>query len=93
MDLNQSVSISPGVVFQEVHGEIVLLDLSSENYFGLDEVGARVWQLLQEENTLQGVFDKMLAEYDVDAGTLAADFSSLFTNLLDAKLVELGKPD
>ena len=37
--------ISPGVLFQEIGGEAVLLDLASERYFGLDDVGTRIRQL------------------------------------------------
>ena len=43
MNLNQTVTLSPEVISQEVSGETVLLDLESENYFGLDEVGTRIW--------------------------------------------------
>ncbi|MBT6125779.1 MAG: PqqD family protein, partial [Halieaceae bacterium] len=46
MDLNQVVTLSPDVISQEVSGETVLLDLNSEHYFGLDEVGTRIWQLI-----------------------------------------------
>ena len=46
---NRKITISPEVMSQEVSGETVLLDLQSESYFGLDEVGTRIWQLLQEK--------------------------------------------
>ena len=42
------IEISEDVLFQEVGGETVLLDLASEQYFGLDAVGTRIWQLLGE---------------------------------------------
>ena len=45
MNLNQTITLSPDVISQEVSGETVLLDLESENYFGLDAVGTRIWQL------------------------------------------------
>ena len=38
------IQISPDVLSQEVNGETVLLDLEGESYFGLNEVGTRVWQ-------------------------------------------------
>ena len=43
MEINndQRFTVSPDVLFQEVSGEMVLLDLASESYFGLDEIGAR----------------------------------------------------
>lgn len=74
---------------QEVSGETVLLDLQSESYFGLDEVGTRVWQLLQEKDDLQGVYDVMLAEYDVEPDQLKDDLEELLGKLSDSGLVSL----
>jgi len=64
-ELNRNVKVSPEVMFQELGGEMVPLDLASERYFGLDEVGARIWVLLKEHGALQTVFEAMLVEYDV----------------------------
>ena len=85
--LSSSVSISSEVLAQEVDGETVLLDLQSESYFGLDEVGTRIWQLLQEHNELQKVFDALLEEYDVEEKQLGNDLDELIKKLSDAKLV------
>lgn len=57
---DQKVIISPEVLFQEVSGEIVLLDLASESYFGLDEIGARIWALLNEEKTVGQIVGVLL---------------------------------
>jgi len=74
---------------QEVSGETVLLDLQSESYFGLDEVGTRIWQLLQEKDDLQSVFDTMLQEYDVEPEQLKADLDELLAKLSESGLVSL----
>ena len=89
MNLNQSVVVSPQVVYQEVGGEIILLDLASEQYLGLKDVGARIWQLLQDENELPKIFDTLLREYEVDSDKLAADLSELLGQLSDEKLITL----
>lgn len=57
---DQKAIISPEVLFQEVSGEIVLLDLASESYFGLDEIGARIWALLNEEKTVGQIVGVLL---------------------------------
>ncbi len=44
--------ISPDVLFRELAGEAVLLDLKSQRYFGLGEVGTRIWQLLDEQGEI-----------------------------------------
>ena len=85
--LSSNITISTEVLAQEVDGETVLLDLQSESYFGLDEVGTRIWQLLQEQDELQKVLDIMLEEYDVDAKQLENDLNELLEKLLEAKLI------
>ena len=89
--LSSNITISSEVLAQEVDGETVLLDLQSECYFGLDEVGTRIWQLLQEQGELQKVFDTMLEEYDVDAKQLENDLNELLEKLLDEGLIVVSR--
>ena len=87
--LSSTFSISTEVLSQEVSGETVLLDLQSESYFGLDAVGTRIWQLLQENNRLQQVVDVMLEEYDVDEKMLLKDLNELLDKLIDEELITI----
>ncbi len=89
MDLNQVVTLSPDVISQEVSGETVLLDLNSENYFGLDEVGTRIWQLIESSGNLQKIYDTMLSEYEVEADQLLEDMEQLVVDIEKAGLVSL----
>ena len=86
MNLNQIITLSPDVISQEVSGETVLLDLESENYFGLDEVGTRIWQLIKETRDLQAIYDTLLAEYDVEEERLLHDLAALLGQPLFAGL-------
>lgn len=87
MTINKSVEISTEVLSQEVSGETVLLDMHSESYFGLDEVGSRIWQLLQQQPDLREVYAALLDEYEVDAGQLQSDLLELIASLEEAGLV------
>lgn len=87
--LADKVSISSEVAFQEIGGEIVLLDLTSESYFGLDEVGTRIWRLLQEHSSLLAVYEIMREEYEVDAVRLKKDLLAHVSDLVDAGLIRL----
>ncbi|MBP6682769.1 MAG: PqqD family protein [Halioglobus sp.] len=89
MNLNQTITPSPEVISQEVSGETVLLDLQSENYFGLDEVGTRIWQLIKETNDLQAIFATLLAEYDVSEERLRQDLDTLLGEISGLGLVRL----
>lgn len=84
---DRKVRISPDVLFQEVSGETVLLDLASENYFGLDAVGTRIWILLNEGASIGKVLDTLEREYDVDRSVLEDDVAGLLENLAEARLI------
>jgi len=89
LNLNQTIILSPEVISQEVSGETVLLDLESENYFGLDEVGTRIWQLIKETNDLQAIYQPLLAEYDVSEERLQQDLDTLLAEISGLGLIRL----
>ena len=85
----QKVSISSEVLFQEVSGETVLLDLASESYFGLDVVGTRVWALLESGASVGDMLDVLLDEYEVERDVLEKDVGELLEKLHEAGLIKL----
>ena len=82
-------SISDEVLSQEVNGETVLLDLDGESYFGLNEVGTRVWQLLKDELNIGLVLDTLDGEYDVSREQLESDVAKLLGSLEESGLIKL----
>jgi len=88
--LSDKVLASDDVVTREVGGELVLLDLASGTYFGLNEVGGRIWQLLSDGAvTLGEVADHIAAEYDVGADQVQADIVALASELSERKLLTI----
>ena len=83
------ITISKDVLAQELAGETVLLDLCSENYFGLDAVGTRVWQLLNEGRTGSDLIDTLQDEYEVEREVLEKDIFELLERLSDAGLIKI----
>jgi hypothetical protein len=77
----QSFAASPAVVFRQLEDGAVLLDLESGVYFGLDEVGTRIWALLLERGTPAAVCEAMLDEFEVEPAVLAADVLRLVSEL------------
>ncbi len=88
LSLDQRVRVSDDVVFRELEGEAVLLNLASGMYFGLDPIGTRVWQLLGEHQMLRAVLERMLDEFDVDRETLQSDLLSLADDLSSHGLIQ-----
>ena len=87
ISLETAFSVPDDVVFRELNGEAVLLNLESGIYFGLDPVATRAWQLMVEHGRLDRVFERLLDEYDVAPDVLRADLVALFEQLSKHELV------
>ena len=77
------------VVMRELEGEAVLLNLRTETYFGLDEVGTRIWTDLAAGGSVDGACEALEGEFEVDPGVLRRDIETLVSELLGSGLLEL----
>jgi hypothetical protein len=75
------------VLVQELEGEAVLLNLDSELYYGLDEVGFRMFTLMTTSSSLQAAYQALLEEYEVEPEQLKLDFDKLAVDLIASGLV------
>jgi hypothetical protein len=89
LTLADSVAVSEDVVFREIAGEMVLLDLSSGTYFGLNETGARIWNQLHADRSLRHVTDILLQEYDVSPRDFERDLLNLVRELCERGLARV----
>lgn len=89
MDDRSRITIPGGVLHQQLGAETVLLHLTTEQYYGLDEVASRVWQLLQEHDTVDPIVAIVTTEYEVDEQAFRADLERLVSRLADLGLIEI----
>jgi hypothetical protein len=83
------VLVSKDTVSSHLADEIVILDLKSGVYHGLDGVGARIWETLGEATPIHEIRDTLLAEYDVSADRCEEDLASLIGTLQSHGLVQI----
>jgi len=89
MNLNDQLEIPSQVMAREVGDELVILDLASGSYYGLDAIGARVWQLISEGKNLAQTIEVMLTEYEVERSQLESDLLALAERLMAQGLLTL----
>lgn len=89
MDADTRVAAARDQVSVEVEGEAVILSLADGVYYGLDPVGARVWQLMEQPRTVAELRDAVVAEWEVDAPTAERDLLALLADLAARGLVEI----
>jgi hypothetical protein len=81
--------VAADVMAREVGDEVVILNLATGTYFGLDPVGARVWQLIGENKNLFEIREVLLSEYEVQAADLETDLTTLLDALLHEGLIRM----
>lgn len=87
--LETRVQISSEVLHQQVLDELIILDLNGEQYYGLNEVGARIWALLDGDHTLSDVAAVIGDEFDAPPDQVQGDLLGLIDALLAAGLVTI----
>lgn len=75
--LPSRVKISEKVVFSDLGDSGVLLNLTDEQYYELDDIGAKIWQLFQQHDDPGIVIKHLLDEYNIDEATLRRDVAEL----------------
>ena len=83
------ISVPSDVLVSVLAGESVLLNLKSERYFGLDDMGTRMWAAITTSDSIQAAYDALLAEYDVAPERLKQDLNDLIEKLNEHGLVEI----
>src|SRR5260370_38756969 len=76
------------VLIRVLDRESVLLNLETEQYFGLDETGTRMWQLLTGSPSIDAAYQELLAEFDVDPELLRSNLIELLSRLGDCGLLQ-----
>lgn len=94
MELSLVVSASDDVVAREVAGETVLLNLASGTYFGLNETGTLIWDLIEEDSiTLDAICDAIEDEYEIPREDAEADVIALVEQLVENGLLTVEDGD
>ena len=86
---DMKVVVPADVLFQETLGESVLLSIRDGSYFGLDNIGTRMWTVLTTAPSLRTGCDVLKEEYDVDAKLLEQDVRELIEKLAKNGLIEI----
>jgi hypothetical protein len=89
-DLLDSVVVATSrQVSCDVAGEVMILNLNDGVYYGLDTVGTRIWELLQEQRSVAEIRELLVMEFDVTREHCERDLLRLLRELMEAQLVEI----
>ena len=83
------IEVPDEVLISGLQGESVILNLNSERYFGLDEVGTRMLSVLNDAESIQAAYETLREEYDVEDETLRQDLISIIEQLVELGVVKI----
>ena len=89
LTLDDNLHIPGSVSFTFVDEDAILLNMQTNQYYLLDEVGAQLWRLLRDGKSLLESYHKLLEEYEVDPAQLEQDVLELLGKLKEQGLVEI----
>lgn len=87
MNLDTKLTIPPQVMSRLVGDETVLLDLASGVYFGLDGVGKRIWEAVEEGQSLGQTAAVITSEFEVGESRAQTDVIEFAKDLLERGLL------
>lgn len=87
--LESRINVPEDVLFRNLDGEAIILNTETGKYYGLDEVGTRMWDLLAEHGQVEPAYRALLDEYDVTEGQLQQDLLDLVDKLVSEGLLQI----
>jgi hypothetical protein len=87
--LGTTVVVSPNQVSTQLGHEAVILGADAGEYFGLNEVGARIWELVQHPVQVSEICTAVCAEYEVQPADCERDVIELLSELRERGLLDV----
>jgi hypothetical protein len=84
---SRKLIIHDGVLVRELSGEAIMLNLEDEMYYGLDEVGYRMWTVLTNANSIGAAYEQLLSEYEVQDDELLESLDELVGQCMEHGLL------
>jgi len=91
IDINSTVKRNEEVFASEVDGEAVMMNIQTGKYYGLDEIGTRIWELMKEEIEVKKIINELRKEFDVSEQQCKKDVLTLLGDLEKNQLIEVSE--
>jgi len=77
------------IVASDIDGETVMMSIQNGEYYGLDDIGSRIWELIEKPVKVSDLIDTLLEKFDVDRETCERDVLKFLNELNEDKILEV----
>ncbi len=92
LTLESVVRVSDSQVSALLGDEVVILELATGQYYGLEGIGPAVWKLIQQPARVRDVRDEIVRSFEVDESVCERDLLSLLEDMISRQILELVAP-
>ena len=83
------IARSSELVSSDIDGEVVMMSIENGKYYGLDQVGSRIWEVLENPLPVSDLIDQLLVEFEVERETCEKDVMYFLQKLDDDNMLEI----
>lgn len=87
MTLDSVVQRNPKLVASQMDGEVVMMSIDDGAYYGLDEIGSRIWELMEIPVKVNSILVSLLEEFEVEKEECVTDTLEFLNDLMDKNLL------
>jgi len=86
---NTLITRSSEIVHTDMDGEVVMMSIEQGEYYGIDQIGSHIWNMLEEESSIEALCSRLCQRYDVDAKQCQQDVIRFLEKMLEHKIIEV----
>lgn len=77
------------IISSKINNETVMIDVDFENYYGLEEIGTRIWELLATQISFDGLCNKLISEFNVSREQCESDIIPFLLELIEQRMIDI----
>ena len=84
---NRPIQRPSDMLFSHIDDEVVMMSIKTGEYYGLNSVASRIWELLEHPHTFEELIGKLALEFDIDEGICRKDVHAFLSQLAENQLI------
>ncbi len=89
IDLKATIARNDDIIFSDMGEETVMMSVDKGEYYGLDPVGRRIWELLDKPTQVAVIRDYLCAEYNVTVEQCVTDIMPFLDQLVEKEILKV----
>ena len=86
---SSTIRRNPDLLHAAAGNDILMMSVEAGAYFGLEQVGARIWEMTADQITVEQICTRLTAEYDVEPDVCEAEVLTFLARLAEQHIIHV----